>query len=128
MSHEHITKIVEFKFDENHNFVPALYGCTGCDETSTIKWDDVETENPHASHRSYVEGCFGCKVRTLEMNSGDAGRAESMPQKKWDKELDAYKAARKQGVQPAGTSMAKIQEALDKSDKTGKAYNANVSG
>jgi hypothetical protein len=60
------------------------------------------------------------------MNPGDAGRADSMPQKKWDKELDAYKAARKQGIQPAGTTMKAVKEALDKSDKMGKAYDANV--
>lgn len=125
MSHEHITKIVEFKFDENHNFVPSLYGCTLCEETSTVKWIDKEKQTPHSSHTDYVDGCFGCKVRTLELNSGDAGRADSMPQKKWDKELDAYKSARKQGIQPAGTTMKAVQEALDKSDKAGKAFNAN---
>lgn len=126
MNHEHITKILEFKFDEKHNFIPALYGCTECDETSTVNWSSKETKTAHATHTSYVDDCFGCKVRTLELNPGDAGRAESMPQKKWDKELDAYKSARKQGIQPAGTTMKAVQEALDKSDKMGKAYNANV--
>lgn len=126
MSHEHITKILEFKFDEKFNFIPALYGCTECEETSTVMWNTEENTNPHSSHDSYVDDCFGCKVRTLELNPGDAGRADSMPQKKWDKELDAYKAARKQGIQPAGTTMKAVKEALDKSDKMGKAYDANV--
>jgi hypothetical protein len=42
--------------------------------------------------------------------------------KKWDKELDLYASARKQGIQPDGTSTAKVQQALDISEKTGVAY------
>ena len=49
-----------------------------------------------------------------------------MPQKKWDKELNAYSAARKQGIQPAGTTMKAINEAKAASDKLGAAYNADV--
>jgi len=51
-----------------------------------------------------------------------------MSSKKWDGELNAYKKAREQGIQPAGTTMKKVQEAIDKSDKAGKAYNANTGG
>lgn len=39
-------------------------------------------------------------------------------------ELDLYASARKQGVAPAGTKTAQIREALDISDRTGRAYNA----
>ena len=79
-------------------------------------------------HPEFVEGCFGCKVGTLQLNPGDAGRAESMSDKKWNSELKAYKNARAQGIQPAGTSMAKVQDAIEKSDKAGKAYDANTGG
>jgi len=79
-------------------------------------------------HPEFVEGCFGCKVGTLQLNPGDAGRAESMSDKKWNSELKAYKNARAQGIQPAGTSMAKVQDAIEKSDKAGKAYDANTNG
>lgn len=34
-------------------------------------------------------------------------------QKKWDRELDAYYTAKADGLNPAGTSMAKINEAYD---------------
>jgi hypothetical protein len=78
------------------------------------------------NHPEFVEGCFGCKILTLELNTGDAGRADSMPQKKWDKELAAYKDARAQGIQPAGTTMKAVREAVDKSDKAGKAFNADT--
>lgn len=79
-------------------------------------------------HPEYVEGCFGCKVGTLELGTGDANNKRAMPEKQWNAELKAYKDARAQGIQPAGTSIHKVREAIDKSDKAGKAYNANTGG
>lgn len=40
------------------------------------------------------------------------------------RELDLYASARKQGIAPAGTKTKQIREALDLSDKIGRAYNA----
>jgi len=76
------------------------------------------------THHEYVEGCFGCKVSTLEMGVGDANSKVSMSTTKWDAELKAYKDARAQGIQPDGTSMKQVQKAVDISQKTGKAYGA----
>jgi hypothetical protein len=76
-------------------------------------------------HPEPVEGCFGCKAITLQMNTGDAHSQRSMPTKAFNKELDAYKAARAQGIQPAGTSMKKIQEAVKASDILGKPYDSS---
>jgi hypothetical protein len=76
------------------------------------------------THPEYVEGCFGCKISTLELGVGDANSKVSMSTTKWDAELKAYKNARAQGIQPAGTSMKQIQKAVEISDKTGKAYGA----
>lgn len=75
-------------------------------------------------HPEYVEGCFGCKVGTLVMNPGEANSNLSMSSKKWDKELQAYRDARAQGIQPAGTSLKQVREAVEISNKTGKAYQA----
>ena len=58
------------------------------------------------------------------MNTGEANSNLSMSSKKWDKELQAYRDARAQGIQPAGTSMKKVREAVEISNKTGKAYQA----
>ena len=74
-------------------------------------------------HPEYVEGCFGCKVGTLELNSGDA--AKPISEKKWQGELNAYQDARAQGIQPAGTSMAHIQQAHKASEVLNKPYDAN---
>lgn len=75
-------------------------------------------------HPEFVEGCFGCKVSTLTMNTGDANSNLKVSSRKWDKELQAYRDARSQGIQPAGTSMKKVQEAVRISNETGKAYGA----
>jgi hypothetical protein len=58
------------------------------------------------------------------MNTGEANSNRFTSTKKWDKELQAYRDARAQGIQPAGTSMKKIQEAVRISNETGKAYGA----
>ena len=73
-------------------------------------------------HPEYVEGCFGCKASTLEMNPGEANSHMDMSAKKWDKELALYRSAREQGIQPDGTSTTKIRKAIDVSEKTGVAY------
>jgi hypothetical protein len=78
------------------------------------------------THPEYVENCFGCKATTLEMNAGDAGHKKTMPAKKWDAELQAYRNARSQGIQPAGTSMKAVQDAVKASENLGKAYDGNT--
>ena len=76
------------------------------------------------AHPEFIEGCFGCKGLTLSMNAGDADSRKVMPNKAFNKELDAYKEARSQGIQPAGTSMRKIREAVQASEKLGRPYDA----
>jgi hypothetical protein len=78
------------------------------------------------THTSYVAGCFACKIGTLQLNTGDANGSRDMSQKKWDKELDLYRSARAQGIQPEGTTTSKIRKALDVSDKTGYAYGSDL--
>jgi len=74
-------------------------------------------------HESWIE-CL--KASNLQINTGDAGRAEAMTAKKWDAELKAYRDARAEGIQPAGTTMKAVNEAKAASDKLGAAYNADV--
>ena len=75
-------------------------------------------------HPEPVDTCFGCKGLTLQMNSGDAKR--DISDKKWTAELKAYRDARAQGIQPAGTTMRHVQEAHKASEILGKAYNADT--
>lgn len=46
-------------------------------------------------------------------------------QKKWDKDLEAYASAKKQGVQPNSTKRAAVDRAMRASDRTGTAYRAD---
>ena len=76
------------------------------------------------THPEFVEGCFGCKASTIDLNPGEANSRLTMSAKKWDKELALYRSAREQGIQPEGTSTTKIRKAIDISNKTGRAYGA----
>jgi hypothetical protein len=76
------------------------------------------------THPEFVEGCFGCKVMTLELGTGDANSRAVLPKRKWEGELARYKQARSQGIQPAGTTMDKIIAAEKASENLGRAYNA----
>jgi len=73
-------------------------------------------------HPEFVEDCFGCKVGTLQLSPGETNSRLNISTRKWDKELQAYRDARAQGIQPDGTSMKKIEQAVKISNETGKAY------
>ena len=124
--HAHRTKVLAWGLNEKYDSIPVQYGCLDCDEVFDTAPVVQETPSDHSQHVDYIDGCFGCKVRTLELNPGDAGRADSMSQKKWDAELSAYRDARAQGIQPAGTTMKKIAEAKEASDKLGTAFDAGA--
>lgn len=74
-------------------------------------------------HSSYGECLRSKRVATTGLESTNPSFATDR-QKKWNKELDAYESAVKQGVQPEGTTMPKIQKAMEVSEKTGVAYRA----
>jgi hypothetical protein len=74
----------------------------------------------HRTHPTYVEGCFGCKASTLnfpDMHIHQWARAN-------DRELDAYRSARKEGIQPRSTKLRDIRAAVRMSDMVGKAVQA----
>ena len=80
---------------------------------------------PTQDHRSYG-ACLRSKgIATTGLESTGPGFTKER-QKLWDSELNLYADARKQGIQPAGTDMASIRQALDISDATGTAYQADA--
>lgn len=125
MMHLHTSRIVEWKLNENTDYVPKVYGCTDCDVLSDIPLSNGSVTEEH-NHQSYVEGCFACKIPTLQLSTGDANSNKAMPAKRWNAELDAYADARRQGIQPAGTSMKAVDDAHKASETLGRAYNGNV--
>ena len=124
---EHISKVIEWGFTDTHDFLATKYGCVNCEETSPTPFvtDDVFIDH---SQCGGPDVCFGCKASGLQLSTGDAHHGKTMNNKKWNNELNAYREARDQGIQPAGTSMEKINEARRASDVMGKAFDANTMG
>lgn len=50
------------------------------------------------------------------------GGGDATAQKQWDNELDLYRQARAQGIQPDGTKTNQIMAAIKASDAAGAAY------
>jgi len=126
MGHEHCSKVLEFGFDEKMNYKAALYGCTGCDATSLVSFPHTEPEE--IDHSNCGDECFGCKAKNLQLATGDARGdviASGTTQKKWNSELEAYRSARAQGIQPNGTNRKQIEAAHDASERLGSAYDGN---
>ena len=127
----HIGKVVKFRHElidgDVKEFV-ALWGCTRCDATSEEQWAGFGVIKSNPDHKEDDEDClcFGCKAKGLQLATGDAAGniiASGTTQKKWDKELDFYKQARAQGVQPEGTSRQSVEKALEASEVLNKPYN-----
>ena len=129
--HSHISRVKEWAYDITNGMKPyvKLWDCTVCGLESTEPFrDDSTFESDHSNCDR--NPCFGCKARSLQMNAGDAKSAiinGGMTQKAWDKELDLYKQARKQGIQPDSTRTKDIQKAMDLSNQHGKAYDGGSS-
>jgi hypothetical protein len=73
--------------------------------------------------------CFGCKAKGLQLATGDASGniiASGTTQKKWDKELDFYRDARSQGVQPEATTRKAVERALEASEVLNKPYSGET--
>ena len=77
-------------------------------------------------HQSYDACLKAANVRTY-LASPSRG-LDGTAQKKWDKELSDYREARRQGIQPDGTTKAKVERAIKASDLAGAAYGRDFSG
>lgn len=124
MTHSHKPKVLEWKLNEDFNWVASLYGCLDCDETFTSTPLDEEEKLDH-QHIEYVEGCFGCKIQTLELSTGDANSTKAMASKKWDAENQFFADAVKQGVNPDGVFRHEVEAALNASEMLGVPYNGD---
>ena len=122
MKCSHLSRVRDWGFDENNNFIASSYDCVLCGEISPVPFRDEEKVD--IDHTQCDEDCFGCKAKGLSLNTGDAKR--DIPDKKWTGELKAYKEARAQGIQPAGTTRAHVEQAYEASVKLGKAYDADT--
>lgn len=72
------------------------------------------------THPEFVEGCFGCKAATLRLANAEIRQWAH----KNERELHAYRDARKYGIQPRSTQMKHVTEAVRASEKVGAAVQA----
>jgi hypothetical protein len=77
-------------------------------------------------HPVEVEGCFGCKLGTLQLSRGDARHDGVMSAKQHDKELGSYYDALRQGIEPVSTKTKDIEAAVRLSNDTGVAFDGNA--
>lgn len=74
------------------------------------------------NHATYGECLRAASLRVGWSRSATDVTLDRSYEKRNQRELDLYKAARDQGIQPDGTSTGKIRFALDQSEKSGMAY------
>lgn len=77
---------------------------------------------PTQDCESYAACLRGKGNRIAYANS--ANGSDYSAQKRWDRDLDFYKSARAQGIQPAGTNRSQVERAVEISNITGTAYQA----
>lgn len=73
-------------------------------------------------HASYSECLRAAGTKVAYANS--ANNRDYSTQKRWDSELDLYRRARSEGIQPETTKRRDIEAAMRASDETGMAYQA----
>jgi hypothetical protein len=74
---------------------------------------------PTQDHKSWGECARAANLRVAYCGIGGGDATE---QKRWDAELDLYRAARRQGIQPDGTKQHQVVKALKASEAAGAAY------
>lgn len=71
-------------------------------------------------HASYGE-CLRDKGVGTYLAAPSRG-LDGTAQKRWNHELDLYRQARREGIQPDGTTLNQITDAMRRSDTAGMAY------
>lgn len=74
-------------------------------------------------HGSYAECLRASTLRVAYCD--ETNRQDYTRQKKWDKELQDYRDARRQGIEPDGTDRRNIEKAVRVSEKLGLAYDSH---
>lgn len=73
---------------------------------------------------SFAACLRGAGVRVAYSNS--AKNLDASTQKKWDADLDYYRSARAEGIQPSTTKRKDVEAAVRASDHHGSAFRADV--
>ena len=102
---KHANVALEWGFNAEMEFAPVLWGCSRCDVTSPERlYEYAEETKPH-SETCEGEDCIVCKMFTLGFGSNvdptrNKNKVITDRDKRWSKDMPAYKALRAQGLQP----------------------------
>jgi hypothetical protein len=105
MDCDHANVALKWGFDKDMNFSPILWGCSRCDAKSADRFPDIDVTKVDHSNCD-IEQCFSCKIQNISFGSGTAptrragAEVVEAREKRWNKDMPAYKALRAQGLQP----------------------------
>lgn len=77
---------------------------------------------PTGGHKTWGECARAANFKVAYCQ--DWKGADATRQKKWDKDLEAYRSAVSQGMQPETTQRRDVDKAVVKSNETGEAFKA----
>lgn len=106
MDCEHANIALEWGFNEAMEFAPVLWGCSRCDVTSSERLYEYAAESkPHYETCRGEEDCATCKLLSIGFGASVAPTRNNRTvitdrEKRWQKDMPAYKALRAQGLQP----------------------------
>jgi len=84
--------------------------------------ENCSSNCPTKDHESFG-ACLRAKGARVAYCSS-ASNQDYTTQKRWDKSLDRYRAARAEGIQPASTRPDAVERAVRLSDAAGSAWTA----
>lgn len=125
---DHIHRVAKWGLDESSNYKVDIWDCASCGTVLDNPRYRTDGEVYHDPSFCEDEACFACKIQTLQLSAGEASSSVARTGytvKKWDSELDAYRNARAQGIQPKTTKLKDIRKAVDISNKTGTAFGSH---
>lgn len=91
--------------------------------TEVAKMSNCTSGCPTQTCESYAACLRGKGTRVAYCDSAN-GR-DATQQKRWDADLNAYRDARAQGIQPASTARSAVDNAVRISDSAGRAWDAS---
>lgn len=121
--------------------IPRDLICGGLGDDAIIRTDEPQTLRCGSGAPQRGQRCTsGCKTKdhltyaeclrdkgTKTYLASPSKGLDGTAQKRWDGELDRYRAARKEGIRPDGTTMPKVMDAIRRSDEAGAAYGRDFS-
>lgn len=120
---DHHGIVHEWGFDKDKNWTAVKFICKKCNEVRDERFPTEKVETV-LEHKARCDGsCDTCVTNRHLAMSISTGAANSSGiishNRQTEKELDAYRSARKDGIQPASTKMKDIQNAVRASEAIG---------